>query len=368
MAKAEASITSEVSLTPNQIARFLERAIPRRFPTLIIGQPGVGKTSVARQVAEKLGMDLIIDHPIYSDPTDARGLGFYDAKTKEARFVPAAKNLKDVLKATRPTLWVIDDFGQSTAAVQASYMPPLLDRQIDGEPLPDCVSVIATSNERQHKAGVQGLLEPVKSRFHTILRMHPNLDDTCSWLAANGYPGEISAFLRFRTELLCKFDPTADLRNSPCPRTWAHVGDLLTLNLGGTPEQGFKDGDPEVETAVIMGAVGEGATHEFLSFLRVFRSLPDIDTIAFKDPMKGTLPRRDQGDVLYATASALSMRASVKTFDNIAVYMDRLEKAGLGEFAVCIMEDSYKRCPAIQDLRDFQRHITGSLGRLWRSE
>lgn len=358
MAQPETSITTEVSLTPNQIGRYLERAIPRRFPSLIIGEPGVGKTDVARQVAAKLKMDLIIDYPIYSDPTDARGLGFYDAKTKEARFVPAASNLKQILKATEPTLWVIDDFGQATAAVQASYMPPLLDRVIDGQPLPDCVSVVATSNERKHKAGVQGLLEPVKSRFHTILRMHPNLDDSCNWLLKNDYPGEIVAFLRFKTDLLCKFDPTADLRNSPCPRTWAHVGDLLSLGLDDTPE---------IELAAIQGAVGEGAAHEFLSFLRVYRSLPSIDGI-IKNPNDSEIPRRERPDVLHAIASSLAIRASVKTFDNIAVYMDRLVKAGHEEFAVLILEDSYKRCEAIQDTRGFQKHITGSLGRLFRGE
>jgi hypothetical protein len=56
-------------------------------------------------------------------------------------------------------------------------MQLILARRVNSFTLPDCVSFVAASNRRQDKAGVTGILEPVKSRFATILEVSPDLDD-----------------------------------------------------------------------------------------------------------------------------------------------------------------------------------------------
>ncbi len=43
------------------------------------------------------------------------------------------------------------------------------------------------------------------------------------WAVGASIAPEVIAFLRFRPELLCAFDPTADLTNSPLLRTWHQV-------------------------------------------------------------------------------------------------------------------------------------------------
>src|SRR5689334_5793664 len=60
-------------MTPSQLATLLRAAFPARLPVLIVGQPGIAKTSIVRQVAAELGADLILSTPSTEDPTEPKG-------------------------------------------------------------------------------------------------------------------------------------------------------------------------------------------------------------------------------------------------------------------------------------------------------
>ena len=335
-------------MKPSQLSQFLSRAIEARLPILIVGAPGVGKSDLVGQAAEAAGADLIISHPAVSDPTDTKGLPWPDG-SGGATFLPFGE-LARALRAERPTVWFLDDLGQAPPAVQAGFMQLLLARRVNGHVLPDVVTFIAATNRRTDRAGVSGILEPVKSRFAAIVELEPDLDDWCSWAFAHDIPDILVAFLRFRPELLCAFDPTMDLRNSPVPRTWAHVAKILALGLPS-----------DIERQAIAGAVGEGAAVEFAAFRTVVESLPSIDGILI-DPDAGEIPSKPAA--LYAVATGLGARASVTAFGRIARYAARLEAAGLGEFATLLLRDCVRREPKLLNTGDFLRLAAGPLGQL----
>jgi hypothetical protein len=247
--------------------------------------------------------------------------------------------------------WFMDDLGQAPPAVQASYMPWLLARRCGDHCLPEHVTIIAATNRRTDRAGVSGVLEPVKSRFAAIVELEPDLDEWCTWaLNQSNIPPELVAFLRFRRELLCQFTPSADLINCPLPRTWAAAGRLLGLKLPA-----------EVEAAALAGAVGEGAAVELMGFLQMFRQLPNIDGI-LADPNAQAIPT--QTAVLYAVSTALASRANEKNFSRVARYTERLVEAGHGEFAAMLLRDSCRRAPAVMTTPTFVRLSAGELGQL----
>jgi len=230
-------------------------------------------------------------------------------------------------------------------------MQLLLARRVCDHRLPDCVTFVAATNRRQDRAGVSGLLEPVKSRFVTILGIEPDLDSWCAWAYQAGLPGELIAFLRFRPELLHQFEPTPEIVNTPSPRTWANVGKLL--------QAGIPDG---LEFPCINGAVGEAAAIEFVSFLDTWRDLPSPDAILI-DPENGPTP--EAPSTLYAICVALAKRAATTTFGRIAKYAMRLNDAGHGEFATLLLRDSLRQCPAIRSTADFAVMAASPLGHLY---
>lgn len=337
-------------MRPNALLALLAQTIPARRPVLITGGPGEGKSDIVAQATEAAGADLVISHPAVEDPTDAKGLPWIAPDATHAQFLPLGQVAR-VLGAERDTVWFLDDFGQAPASMQAAYMQWILAREINGHRLPDCVTIIAATNRRTDRAGVSGILEPVKSRFATIVNLETSIQDWSAWALRSGkIPAELVAFLRFRPDLLSKFEPSADLTNSPSPRTWTNAAAILALDL-----------DRTTRAEALAGAVGEGASLEFLAFLEMYRSLPSIDAILL-DPDAALLP--SEPSALYATATALAQRATEASFPRVARYAERLSAAQRGDFAALLVRDSLRRFPAVQHTPAFVSLISGPLGNL----
>lgn len=334
----------------NELADLLATTIPAGVPILVVGAPGVGKSQIVEHATKQVGANLIVSHPAVSDPTDAKGLPWVAADQESARFLPFG-DLAEAVKATTPTVWFLDDLGQAPPGVQASFMQLLLARRVNEHVLPSCVTFVAATNRRTDKANVSGILEPIKSRFGAIVELEPNLDDWCAWALTHTIQPKIIAFLRFRPELLNKFAPTADLTNSPIPRTWAHASRLMGLAL---PQ-------PVLRQA-IAGAVGEGATVELFAFLQVYDELPDLDTIIANPDGWGFIPKKPA--TLYAVATGLAVKATHATLAPIVTYAERLAGKGHGEFAALLLRDIVRRDPSLMSTAPFVAALRGSLGKL----
>jgi len=338
-------------MTPSQLATLLRAAFPARLPVLIVGQPGIAKTSIVRQVAAELGADLILSTPSTEDPTEPKGFPWANGKDDQAHFKPFG-NLAKALAATKLTIWFLDDFGQAPPSTQSGYMPLLQGRTAEGEKLPECVVFVAATNRRTDRAGVGGLLEPVKSRFATIVELVPDLDEWCQWALQQPHiPPELIAYHRFKGgEALCEFTPSADLVNCPLPRTWENAGRVLALNL---PQA--------VEAAVLAGTVGEGRATEFLGFRTMFQQLPSIDGILL-NPDQAPIP--ENLGALYATVTGLAAKTNESNFGRVAKYVERLVQAARGDFGALCVKDAARRAPKIQQTTDFVRLMAGDLGQL----
>jgi hypothetical protein len=339
-----------MQVTPSQLTTLLSKTIPAHLPVLVTGMPGIGKSDIIGQAAEAAGADFMVTHPAVSDPTDFKGLPWAEAGADVATFLPFG-DLALMVNAKKLLVVLIDDLGQATPAVQAAVMQLLLARQVNGHKLSDNVVFIAATNRRTDRAGVTGLLEPVKSRFAAIVELVTDVDEHAEWaLNQPWYPAELVAFHRFRPALLADFKPSADLTNSPLPRTWANAAKILGLGL-----------DPELELAALAGAVGDGAAAELVAFLRLVRELPDIESI-IADPENAPIP--DSPGTLYAVVTALGSKASVDTFEGISRYAGRLLEAGNGEFATLLARDAIRRDPEITNTQAFVRFATGDFATL----
>jgi len=317
-----------------QLKETIKFSIKNKYPLLIKGAPGIGKTDIVAQACRETNTELIISHPVVSDPTDFKGLPFPNKEGTAAKFLPFGDLLK-LITADKQTVFFLDDLGQASASVQAAAMQLLLARRINGHKVSDHVIFLAATNRRQDRAAVQGILEPVKSRFSAILELEVNIDDWVEWAIDNKVPTELIAFIRFRPNLLHDFKPTADIINTPNPRTVAAVGMMMNAGL-----------PKDTEYEMISGAAGEGLAVELLSFLKVYRDLPDIDKL-IADPMSADVP--DEPSTLFAVCGALSAKANKKNFGNIIKFTDRLP----GEFQVLLIKDAIKRNKSLANTKEF---------------
>ncbi len=54
------------TVNPSQLTKILAGAIANKFPALIVGAPGIGKSDVITQAAAEAENDLEVMHPVVS--------------------------------------------------------------------------------------------------------------------------------------------------------------------------------------------------------------------------------------------------------------------------------------------------------------
>ena len=326
-------------MKPSKLVQYLEFEIKNKFPVLIKGKPGIGKTDIVMQVAANTGMDVILDHPVVSDPTDFKGLPFQSNGV--ADFLPY-RNLRKAIEAKVPTIFFLDDLGQATDAVQKAVMQLLLARQIGEHKISDHVTFVAATNRKEDKAGVTGILEPVKSRFRGgIVELEVDSNDWVKWALNEGnMPLDLIAFIRFKPDIIDQFKPTKDIENYASPRTIASVG--MNMNAG-LPE--------ELENEVFKGIAGSAFATEFRAFLNLKRNLPSIDDV-IRNPTGAKLPT--SAGAKYALCAGLANRASDVTLSPIITYVGRMED----EFSVACILDAVNRKPELQESKAYLNWYT----------
>lgn len=295
-------------MRPRELSRFLSFAFSNQESVLIKGKPGIGKSDIVASAAKDANAELIISHPVVSDPTDYKGMPFVDGT--EAKFLPF-NELNQLINADKPTIFFLDDLGQASPSVQAACMQLLLARRINDFKVSDNVTFVAATNRREDRAGVTGILEPVKSRFASIVELNVNTDDWCEWAVTNNMPHELISFLRFRPDMLDKdTTPSKDIVNTHSPRTVAALGRLQNKGL-----------PVDLRYEVFKGAVGEGFAVEYISYLKIFTQLPSLQDI-IDSPISINIP--SEPGMLYALSGLVSNRITKDNCDSLMTFICRL--------------------------------------------
>jgi len=321
-------------MRPSILAKTLQFSIREKLPVLIKGAPGIGKSDIVMQACKDANADLIISHPVVSDPTDYKGLPFPDKEGKEAHFLPFGE-LNQLINADKPTVFFFDDLGQAPMSVQAASMQLILARRINGHKVSPHVVFMAATNRRADKAGVMGILEPVKSRFSAIVELEVSHEDWIAWAIENNMPSELTSFIQFMPNMLNDFRPTADIINSPCPRTVAYVGKILN----GKPSD-------EIRSALVAGAAGEGFAAEFEAYLTIYNKLPSwAEFIKTADKLE--VPKDPA--MLYAYSGFISGNVDTKSIPSAMMFVKRMST----EFQVLCMKDAIRRAKSIGNTQQF---------------
>ncbi len=319
-------------MKPNHASKALATLINCRQPAFLIGAPGIGKSDIVKNFAAENDFEIIDLRCVLLDPVDLRGLPFPEKTetTSTTTWLPP-----DFLPTEGRGILFLDELPSATRLVQSACLQLVLDRQLGDYHLPDGWHVVAAGNRDIDKAGTSGLITPLIDRF-TILQVTTNLEDWCIWAFDNNVPAPIIAFLRFRPELLHE-EPTRDSKNFATPRSWANLGKIFNTNP-----------DDSIDHELYAGTVGTSAASEFMAFLSMYRSLPNIDAIMINPK---TEPVPEEPCVLYAIITSLAMRANSSNIDQIIDYAERLPE----EFNVCLIKDCHRRVPEITHSQAFIR-------------
>jgi hypothetical protein len=262
------------------------------------GSPGTGKTSVVRALGEALGWPVEVVVGSIREPTDFAGLPVVvDGGVRLAAPAWAAR-----LAEAGEGLLFLDELTTAPPAVQAAMLRIVLERVVGDLELPAGVRVVAAANPPDEAADGWELAAPLANRL-VHLEWPVDAAAVAEGLAI-GFPrpaedvytepdparmaaarARVAAFLKVRPSLVLQVPKIAAQagRGWPSPRSWEAAAVLLgTCDCVGA--------DEDVRAALVLGAVGEGAGIEFLSWLEN-ADLPDPEEV-LADPDSFELPER----------------------------------------------------------------------------
>ena len=298
-------------------------------PVMIWGPPGVGKSQMIAQIAERHDVPLIDIRLSQMEPSDLRGIPFRNGDRVEWA-VPAI--LPDAKKHGAQGILFLDEITSAPPSVSAAAYQLILDRRLGEYQIPDGWVIFAAGNRQGDRGVTYTMPAPLANRFsHFDFEVH--LDDWVAWAYANGIDDRIIAFVRFRPELLFEFDPAHNPVAFPSPRSWEFAHRAL---------QKFEHNN-DVRLGSLQACVGPAAGIELNAFINNLDQLPDINAIVRGEKV----PAPKEIDLQYAVASSLVGRAirAKDTDDAMTVHGNILEYASefpQKEMGVMLVSDMHR--------------------------
>ena len=305
----------------SNITKVIDKLIDRQLPVFIWGAPGIGKSSIVKQIAQTKALEFLDLRLSLLDPTDLKGIPFFNAETKEGiwakpSFLPSDPESRGIL--------FLDEINTAPPAVQASAYQLILDRKVGEYELPKGWSIVAAGNRENDRGVVYKMPPPLANRF-VHFEMEVDFEDWKHWAYGSRIEAAIIAYLAYDKSMLFTFDPLSNEKSFATPRSWEYVDSIVKSGI-----------ETELILDSISGAVGREAAVGYLSFKKVMKELPDLSAI-----LDGTLTELEEDDPKVMMALAIGLVNAVKeeqrdeAIDNLLSFSLQLP----GEFSIMLTKD-----------------------------
>jgi len=306
------------SVKATNLITTIKSLVEQRVPTFLWGAPGIGKSSIVNQIASDMGIGFIDLRLALMDPTDLKGIPFYDKESHTALWAPPA-----FLPKSGEGILFLDELNSAPPSVQASAYQLILDRKVGEYELPEGWAIVAAGNREGDRGVTYRMPSPLANRF-VHFEMEVDVQDWRLWAYKRGLDERVLSYISYRSEHLFTFNSKSDIKSFATPRSWEYVDKILKSGV-----------TKELLLDTIGGAVGHEVAVSFLAFSKVSQRLPDIEAIL--NGIGGQYS--DEVDVLYALSTGL-VSAYLKNqnedrLDNLLRYTLELKS----EFAVMIVQD-----------------------------
>lgn len=298
-------------------------------PVMLWGPPGVGKSQMVSQVAEKNQVPVIDIRLSQMEPSDLRGIPFRIEDSVEWAIPSMLPNAE---RHGPKGILFLDEITSAPPSVSAAAYQLILDRKLGNYEVPEGWAIFAAGNRQGDRGVTYTMPAPLANRF-SHYDVDVNLDDWVAWAWDQGINERVIAFLRFRPDLLFDFDPAHNPVAFPSPRSWEFANNALHK---------FED-HPELFLGALQACVGPAAGVELNAFIDSLEQMPDLDAIIAGENVSA--PR--EIDLQYAVAAALVGRAiQVKGQENAHDVMGKIlayaKKFRQKEMGVMMVSDMHR--------------------------
>lgn len=293
------SINMQNLVTAEQMASILEHAVKnvvenpglsRSLPPMIIrGPAGVGKSTIVKDLANRLGIGFVDIRLAQMERVDVAGL-------------PSVEN--GTTKWNVPNIWprdpdskgiiFLDEITAAPADVQVAAYSIILDRMIPNSDyrIPDGWYIVAAGNRVKDRAVAKPMSSALANRFaHFEIDVDP--EQWGAWAICHDVHPSVTGFIKYRPMNLFKTDGQNLEQGWPSPRSWERVSNVVKLFAG----------DSNL-SKIVAGLIGDQVACEFMAFHKLNSKFDSVLEMLTDPKAKIVIPER--ADERYAMASAVS--------------------------------------------------------------
>ncbi|MEA1917603.1 MAG: MoxR family ATPase [Campylobacterota bacterium] len=321
----------------NELYRHINTLLQSDTPFFIHGSPGIGKSYIVNDIAKQNSLEIIDVRLSQLDAIDLRGIPTISnnqTKWMPPVFLPTDENSEGIL--------FLDELNSAPLSVQAAIYQLVLDRKIGEYTMPKKWRIVCAGNKIDDKGIVFKLPSPLINRMVHIV-LEASYEDFKVWAIKNSIHSFIIGFLGFRPDLLSSEVPSSSETNPAfcTPRAWSMLSNIIT-----------SCSDINSIYPIIYGCVGYGAGIEFVSFIKVYKTLPNVDAILNESDYE-SVPT--EPSALYALCAALIEKyENSSQARNLFNYSKKLPV----EFAVMLIKDLIIKDEDIAELEEFDEWMS----------
>ena len=294
--------------------------------TVLIGEPGIGKSSLRSDILAQLGWGLeqcvYLDAPLLDFPD------FYMPEVANGRTSNAYHD-RWHLDSDKPQLYMVDEIGKMAGVARPMITRFLLERTVSDRPIPKGSIIFATSNLSTDGVG-DAFPAHMNNRVSTLQVSKPDADSVVEFGTRHGMNGTLIYFIRENPET-CQsytelseeqqknnkyiFNPRSNTKSFCSNRSFWMASNTLNKMEAGVLNK-------TQAMAHICGAIGAPATAELWATVELADSLPTRSSI-YSNPKGARLPDNLAAQLLLATRLASGLADD--NADATTEYMTRLE-------------------------------------------
>ena len=279
-------------------------------PVMIWGAPGLGKSTVVRELAQELKVGFIDVRLAQREPVDMRGLP-----------VPDQDSVKWLVSSEWPRdpesrgIIMFDELTAADRTLQVASYEFILDRRLgDLYRVPRGWYILAAGNRIEDRAVACAMSSALANRFLHV-EVKPDVESFIEWAVAKHLHPAVVNFIRYRPALLFSQQDIDLQRGWPSPRSWERVSTMLKI--------ADATGRRAMLSYAIPGLVGEGAAAEFTAFYKNMFSLQSNADLREMLITGEEIPIPKRPDLIYACCSAICYHLEVETDDDNLAKMAR---------------------------------------------
>ena len=263
------SVAETRTVSPADARSRILRCFKNKRPVFLWGPPGIGKSEVVADLTAELGGHMIDLRLGQMEPTDIRGIPFFNKTNEKMDWAPPI-DLPDAELASQYPIVVLflDEMNSAAPSVQAAGYQLILNRRIGKYVLPDNVVIVAAGNRESDKGVSYRMPSPLANRF-VHLEVAKDFDSWFQWAINHNIHQDVVGYISFAKQALFDFDPKSASRAFATPRSWTFVSQFLE----------DEDASDAELTDLISGTVGEGTAISFMAHRKVAGQMPKPEEV-----------------------------------------------------------------------------------------